>query len=316
MSGLKTAPERYFYHSFPQHKEKTGEVEKGLKILALMKKMGLLLTPDNIPWPDVRSDGSASEGWTITQIRCCFTELGPNELAQHAEEFGHFALEFEVDVLPRLGAIPVFYLPRRSIGGAEQLATELVACVGNMQILVNRILRLEEEIRVNSNKNKSHSIIKNGDTRKAQSSVGGAEDLLSSLTEGMQPLSRVYAALKALSGFFYPTDDLSRTGLLGYYRQREWRILANIGLTRRLEADERECLLQLDRQFFTRELKFENGIHPGIDECRVFQQLDGKPIICHARRIIVPLCAVREAEEILNGPDDPPVIALESIGSN
>jgi hypothetical protein len=116
-------PRRFFYHSFPRRRgsEETYEVEKGLTILRLMKKMGLLLTPENIKWPDVSSEGSLSEPWTIVQIRCCFTELGPTELLQHAEVFGHFAIEFEIKVLPRLGAIPVFYLPRTPIGGAEAL---------------------------------------------------------------------------------------------------------------------------------------------------------------------------------------------------
>jgi len=311
-------PQRFFYHSFPRRRgpEETYEVEKGLAILRLMKKMGLLLTPENIQWPDVSSDGSPSGPWTIVQIRCCFTELGPTELPQHAEVFGHFAIEFEIQVLPRLGAIPVFYLPRTPIGGAEALATEFVACIGNTQILLDRLLELEELVRINSNKHKRLVIIKNRVTRETRSSVEGAEDLLKSLTEGIQPPARLNAVLRALSGYFYPIDDLDYTSLLGYYRQREWRILGNMKPTRPLKMDERESLLQLDPEFFKEKLTFGTGTHPRVDQCKVFQELDGKPIIGYARRVIVPAVALARAKEIVNEPSDPPLTDLESMASS
>jgi len=311
-------PQRFFYHSFPRRRgpEETYEVEKGLAILRLMKKMGLLLTPENIQWPDVSSDGSPSGPWTIVQIRCCFTELGPTELPQHAEVFGHFAIEFEIQVLPRLGAIPVFYLPRTPIGGAEALATEFVACIGNTQILLDRLLKLEELVRINSNKHKRLVIIKNRVTRETRSSVEGAEDLLKSLTEGIQPPARLNAVLRALSGYFYPIDDLDYTSLLGYYRQREWRILGNMKPTRPLKMDERESLLQLDPEFFKEKLTFGTGTHPRVDQCKVFQELDGKPIIGYARRVIVPAVALARAKEIVNEPSDPPLTDLESMASS
>jgi len=308
---LEPGPERYFYHSFPRRKEKTDEVEKGLKILSMMKKMGLLLTSENVPWPDLSSDSSSSESWTIAQVHCCFTELGPAELLQHAEHFGHFAIEFDIDVLPRLGAMPIFYLPRRPIGGAEALAKEFVACIGDIQKLLKRLLDLEDLVRINSNKDKRVVITENNVTRETRSSVGGAEDLLSSLTKDIQPTARLNAEIRALSGYFYPIDDLEYTSLLGYYRQREWRILGNMGLTRPLKAHERESLLQLDAEFFKKKLKFGTGIHARIDECKVFQELDGKPIIGYARRVIVPAVAVQRAREIVN--EHPPVTALESI---
>jgi len=311
---LKRGPERYFYHSFPRRKGETDEVERGLKILSMMKKMGLLLTPENVSWPNLSSDSSSLESWTIAQVRCCFTELGPADLLQHAEHFGHFAIEFDIDVLPRLGAIPVFYLLRRPIGGAEVLSKEFIACIGDIQTLLKRLLYLEDLIRTNSNKDKMVIITKNEDTRETRSSVGGAEDLLASLTEDIQPTARLDAEIRALSGYFYPIDDLDYTSPLGYYQQREWRILGNMGITRPLEAPERESLLQLDADFFKEKLKFGTGIHARIDECKVFQELDGKPIIEYARRVIVPAVAVQRVREIVN--EHPRVMALESIKRN
>ena len=99
--------------------------------------MGLLLTPEITEWPEVQPDGVLSEPWYIAQKRCCFTELTPAELLQHAEVFGHFAIEFDIQVLRSLGAIPVFYLPRTSEAnaGLETLATALVAGIGQIDAL-------------------------------------------------------------------------------------------------------------------------------------------------------------------------------------
>ena len=289
--------------------------------MRLMKEMGLLLTPEIIEWPEVQPDGSLSEPWYVAQKRCCFTELAPAELPQHAEVFGHFALEFEIQVLRSLGAIPVFYLPRTSEanGGLEAMATALVAGIGQLEVLFDRLSQLEGLVRSNPHKDERLLVTENGIvTHDTRCSVGEAEELLSFLTEGLPPALSLHAILKTMSGFFYPTEDLRYTDLQGYYQQREWRILANMArdgveLTRPLHAGEMESLLELDRAFFSRELSFRTGPFRGVDQCRLFEQLDGKSIIRYASRVIVPAVAVVRAKRILNEPIDPPVVALESL---
>jgi hypothetical protein len=296
-------------------------VEKGLAILHLIKQMGLLLTPEIIEWPEVQPDGSLSDPWYVAQKRCCFTELAPAELPQHAEVFGHFAIEFDIQVLRNLGAIPVFYLPRTSEtnAGLETLATALVAGIGQLEVLFDRLSQLEGLVRGNPHKDNQLLIKKNGIvTHETQCSIGGAEDLLSFLTEGLQPIVSLHAILKTVGGFFYPTEDLRYTDLHGYYQQREWRILANMArdgveLTRPLHAGEMESLLELDREFFSRPLLFRTGTFRRIDQCKLFEHLDGKSIIQYARRVIVPAIAVARAKSILNEPNDPSVVALESL---
>jgi len=320
---LKSGPERFFYHSFPRRPstDESGEVEKGLTILHMMKDIGLLLTPEIIEWPEVQPDGSLSEPWCVAQKRCCFTEIAPPELLQHADVFGRFAIEFDIKVLRSLGAIPVFYLPRTSEAnaGLETLATELVAGIGQLEVLFDRLSELEELARNSSHKDKRLLVTENGIvTHETQCSVGGAEELLSFLTEGLQPVVSLHAILKTLSNFFYPTENLRYTDLHGYYRQREWRILANMArdgveVTRHLHESEMESLLKLDRVFFSRQLKFRTGTFCIVDRCKLFEQLDGKPIIRYARRVIVPAIAGARAKEILNEPNDPPVVALESL---
>lgn len=309
--ALTSGPQRFFYHSFPRRrgKEEAGEVEKGLTILRLLKEMGPLLTPEITEWPEVLSDGSLSDLWSIAQKRCCFTELTPAELPQHAEVFGHFAIEFDIPVLRSLGAIPVFYLPRTSEtkAGLEVLSTAFVACIGEIDILLGRLSEVERLVR--SNVNKDEMVM-----QEIQCSVGAAEDLLTFVTEGNKPLE----SLQALSGLFYPAEDLKYTDLLGYYRQREWRILGNMAkdgldLTHNLDRGEVVSLMKLDTEFFGQQLLFRTGPYLRVEQCKLFDQLDGKLIIRYARRAIAPEVAVAIAKKILNEPDDPPVVALESL---
>jgi hypothetical protein len=115
--------DRYFYHSFPRRDRSTdGEMEKGRKILSLICEVGLVLAPEVVKWKTPHADGSPPRVQETIQRRVCFTELAPSELARHAEEFGHFALEFDVDTLKRMGAMPVFYIPQ-SAGDGEGVAS-------------------------------------------------------------------------------------------------------------------------------------------------------------------------------------------------
>jgi hypothetical protein len=281
-----------------------------------MNEMGLLLTPEITKWPDVSPKASPSEPWSVAATRCSFTELAPAELLQHTEVFGHFAIEFDIQVLRSLGAIPVFYLPCTSgtNAGAEALAAALVACMGEIEVLFSRFSDLEELARNEPSNDRQFPLGKN----ETLISLVGVKALLSYLTRDIQPVIKLWAAIKALSGFFYPVEDLKHTDLFGYYQQMEWRILANmakdgIELTRPLYTREMESLLKLDPEFFGQQLCFRDGNYRRVDRCKLFEQLDGKRIIRYARRIIVPAVAVARATEILNEPLDPPVVSLESI---
>lgn len=105
--------ERFFYHSFPRRGASTAEeIDKGCKILAAIRDFGLLLTPQLIEWKQPTLDEAQPRVFPVLQKRVCFAELNPSELPQHAKKFGRFALEFEIDTVHRLGAVPVFYVPQ------------------------------------------------------------------------------------------------------------------------------------------------------------------------------------------------------------
>src|SRR5882757_349348 len=105
--------DRYLYHSFPRRGANTAEeVDKGLNILACIRDFGLLLLPESIEW-SLPLKSKPPRTIPFVQSRVCFTDLTPAELPQHAETFGHFALEFEMESARRLGAVPVFYVPQK-----------------------------------------------------------------------------------------------------------------------------------------------------------------------------------------------------------
>lgn len=313
-------PERYFYHSFPR---RSGSgIEKGLQILRSIIKSGLLLTPEQTSWQEPVSDGTLSKPWSVIQKRACFTELAPSELKEHSAVFGRFALEFEIRILRQLGATPVFYLPRASPDdvGFESLAASLVCRTGEIQVLLNRLGDLEDLVKGTENKSEVLDVTNNetGKQQHTRMSIGGAQDLLLFLTHGAQPASILRNALRVLSGFFYPAEDLSYTNPLYYYRQREWRIVANMSKlgeeqTRALTEREVEYLLQLDQEFFGKELEFFTGTYRRVNQCQYFEALEGKTFIRYVRRVIVPDEAVREAANILAGDDMPEVVTSSAL---
>ena len=102
------------YHSFPRRHSTNDANQKGLQILELIARYGLLLTPEVTEWRDVKVAPSPSESYMQVSRRCCFTELSPEELLGHSERFGSYALEFDHQTLIDLRAVPVFYIPRMS----------------------------------------------------------------------------------------------------------------------------------------------------------------------------------------------------------
>jgi hypothetical protein len=103
------------------------------------------LTPQFIEWKQP-SLGGASRPFPVLQKRVCFTELSPSELNGHAEKFGHFALEFEIDVVRRLGAMLVFYVPQPTSesGDGSVVGTALLAIAMDTRVVIQRMAGLNE----------------------------------------------------------------------------------------------------------------------------------------------------------------------------
>lgn len=299
---------RFFYHSFPRRGRDHGDTNhKGLAVLTSIAKSGLLLTPERTEWSEFLHNGKRSKPVEVFQKRICFTELAEHELAAHAKMFGPFALEFSIENLRLLGAIPVFYMPppggeERALGG---IAAALIARLADIQLLLTRLTDLANLSRRTSNKAESLQVTRDGIAAgTTRCTIGAAEDLLAVLSHEIQPPHQLLNAVRALGGFFYPTEDLTYTGELAYYRQREWRIIANmihrgVEIARDLVDDEKMTACAIDAEFFERRMRFPTGEHRRVDQCKYIGQVDGRSVLDWAHRIIVPDDVVEEASDVV-----------------
>ena len=135
--------QRFMYHSFPRRRDDDKDDRKGLVVLELIARFGLLLTPEIQKWRDHKIAPSQPDEYVQESIRCCFTELSENEVGQHARYFGNYALEIGYKVLCDLGAMPVFYIPRMSEYEDYGVGPALVTQLAQVGDLVSRIKMLK-----------------------------------------------------------------------------------------------------------------------------------------------------------------------------
>lgn len=318
-------PDRYFYHSFPRclRDDPALEIDRGLEVISSIIASGFLLSPEITEWQERRSDGELSEPVQNIQKTCSFTELAPSELPKHSGKFGRFSVEFDVQTFRELGGIPVFYLPRasRKDRGLESLAAALMVRTGEIQTLLARLAELENDVSVTVDMNRFFGYEKNGKIFRTRCTYGGATDLIEFLTDGAEPVIILSNALRALSAFFYPAERSAQSDSLAYYRQREWRLIANMShlgeeIDRDLTDSEKARLIAIDSDFFGKEMEFRTGKYRLVDQCRLFNKLEGKPLIQYASRVIVPSDAIAKAKELLKESAEPQVVALEDMADS
>ncbi|HEX9392648.1 MAG TPA: hypothetical protein VF928_15160 [Usitatibacteraceae bacterium] len=296
---------RYFYHSFPRG---AGDLSAcALSIFESILDRGLLLTPERIEFREELSNDTLSKPLLLMQKRISFTELEPRELPQHALTFGPFSLEWDITTLIQMGAIPVFYVPLKATPGSfDGVASAMLARLAEIQELLVRLEGINTLVNQTLNKAELLNITKNGiPVMQTQCTVGGAQHLLQFLQAEIQPISALTGAIRALSGYFYPIDHEKHTELLGYYRQREWRLLANnvwrgTPLTVPTSESDVKSLRQINDSFFGREVEFPTGSKILASECHLYKTFRGTPVIEAARKLICPKASITAVTSLLN----------------
>jgi hypothetical protein len=248
-----------------------------------MVKYGLLLVPEKQQLGGIR----------LLQRRICFTALSPIELFAHAKDFGAFAIEFEPRALLALGALPAFYLPQKE-GGRFDLGDAGSRLLKGFDWIEKVLGRLKDS----------------------------KDSLAVEINEGLKregtDLHNLYWVPAAAKNLFYPAGNEQRSpqNPLGYYKQREWKIIENFprsGSTgaewdfKRLEPEER-------RELTAANPWLESDLEPGvrrIDECLIFEKMGSRFVIDFASRFIVPREAKAAVEKIVAGRL--PVAVLEDV---
>ncbi|MGD0192466.1 MAG: abortive infection system antitoxin AbiGi family protein [Rhizomicrobium sp.] len=321
----EAAPERFFYHSFPRRSRFTpAEIEEGCTILGIIRDHGLALVPQVMQWEYPHADGSPNRTSEVMQQRVCFTELPPAELSAHATKFGRFAIEFRVPVLKALGAIPVFYIPRAvgEVQGAEWAANIMVMQLQDAYVLALRLAGLLEGVKKASPDEKTIRCtlgFTESGLKDFNLDIASAKHVFEILTYALTPPDMLAPAFEAAMRYFVPADDLRQHEELSYYREREWRIAANVtmggkALLQEPSQDLIDRLKALDPKFFAETFHPSQGDKTRADLVSALPGLNGRSIVQLARRIIVPKAALKQAREIFRDvPDAPPIVTLESV---
>ena len=111
--------------------------------------------------------------------------------------------------------------------------------------------------------------------------------------------------IKALGNIIHPTERVGDP-LLSYYQQREWRLVAGIvkgtqQIDTTLPKELRNALLDLDDDFFSRELVLPTGKNRLVDECMLYGNTPaGAHIMSVARRVFCPASHSAQAQALLS----------------
>jgi hypothetical protein len=324
ISRAPDGSKRFFYHSFPRRgRNSSAEIDKGCKILSLICDAGLVLAPEVVAWSYPHADGKPPRQQQTIQRRICFTELAPGELKQHADEFGHFALEFEVDTLKRMGVMPVFYIPRATEedpNGLMSLGSTLVVQSIDAMILAMRLAGIKDILDKSPVGDRLDCTFGFEKLKTFSLDVPKTRETIEAFTYALTPPAMLEHALTGLLSCFYPADNLRDSKALAYYRQREWRIawnFANRGeeVMRRPSDEVVARLLAIDPDFFGRDFETSSGKSQLAREAWILPGLQGKRVIDLAHRVVVPRAARTSAQAVLTrAGSTAPLVSIEELG--
>jgi hypothetical protein len=268
--------DRFFFHTFPrpeQRESAEATLDRALDILSFMKEAGLVLAPEIVNW-ELPLEGGGVEHLSILERRACFTELSIGELDRHAATFGPISLSFNIDRLRAAGLTPVVYVPQGvGIGSLSQISTFCVKAAWHTRYVLQRL----QELKVVSDPASAlerfgyplspEATLQLQNTDPAGNIVANYTVPASNIDAVMKhigyrniPFDHSIGMLSVFLNIFYPTDDSHSGELLGYYRQREWRLIGgelnfnNRPIGRSLTPAETARLLAIDQRFWSREL--------------------------------------------------------------
>lgn len=315
--------DRRFFHSFPRPKaneSKHDTLERGLRILSFMKDCGLILAPEIVQWNVSTLSGTPNEHLSLLQRRACFTELSLAELSAHRATFGPIALSFDIATLRSVGATPVIYVPQGiDVSALSQISTFCVRGAYHTRYVLRQLEELKEESDpVLAAKKYKHPIppdykliLKNPDhagniAAQYEIPASSVRDVLQFVGFNNIPFNQSIAVLNVFLNMFYPADNTRTDEELGYYRQREWRLIAgDINLNgrpvgRNLSTPELTKLQNIDRHFWTHKLTVEGIRQQRSDLALVYEPVPDWNFFEQVEAIFVPEYAIQRVCAIVD----------------
>lgn len=314
---------RFFYHSFPRPRDgepRERQISRGLGILRSIKQSGLILAPEIVEWHTPVSIGSPSPT-RLLQQRICFTELTRDELNEHSRRFGSFAIEFDIVELRRAGALPVMYIPQ-ALSKDDHLALIGSFVVSHLNHILHTINQIHSigQYRSPDYIERHHGVTEiQEDCEFNLRNVDSCGNIVQEFTIPWRslrdfvdyigfenaPFDAMTGAVSIAQSLFYPTDNKHIDEVLGYYRQREWRITAGYNVNgiprgRPLVEDEKDALLDADKHFWNRQLADGKETFLRLDKAAVLSEPNQNILRKMMSRLIVPTEVADEVRKLFN----------------
>jgi hypothetical protein len=326
---MTSTPTRRFFHSFPRPKSGEDEdatIERGLAILGAMKKIGLVLAPEIVEW-DLGQITGGREELKLLQRRASFTELSDAELPPHTEVFGPISLSFDIGALREAGATPVMYIP-------QGLASSALSQIGTFCVRgayhTRAVLRQLQDLQRTSNPKAAAATFgrpMHPDCNIALTNTDAAgkvvatydvpaahvQQVLNHVGYNNIPFDHSTGILSVFINMFYPADNMHTGDELGYYRQREWRLIAgdvnfnSQPMGRPLSSAEISELETIDPGFWTRQITYDGKGCTRSELALVYDPVPNWNFLDLVEAVVVP---ARAAERVKSIVGDKPVQVL------
>lgn len=314
------AHERLLVHNFARPKKgepRGAALERAIQVLRSFRDIGLVLAPEVLEWT-LGALSRGSKPLRLLQRRLCLTEIAPADLAEHAAEFGPLALAFDVAKIRQAGAMPVMYVPQGSDAPPSHIG---VFCV-NGAYHTKAVLEGLERLRRVSNPQEAermfgHPVAANYRARLRNPDAAGnivasydvpasdVQNMLSFIGFNNIPFDHSIAVLEVLLNMFCPTDNDHQGQALGYYRQREWRLIGgnirvnNRPVARTLSNDEKARVTAIDPEFWTCQLNVSGKIRSRRDLASVFEPAKDWNWLDAVDAVYAPPDAMEEVKQIV-----------------
>ncbi len=312
---------RRLFHSFPRPKKDEAAdatLTRGLKILTFMNEVGLVLAPETVSW-DVSGFSLGDKQLNILQRRASFTELAISELADHSAMFGPISLSFDIARLRGAGATAVIYVPQGiEDSPLSQIATFCVNGAHHTKGVLSQLHDLKEisdparlaqrigkpvspDLEINlQNTDATGHLVAHYNIR-----ASDLQHVLQYVGFNNIPFDHSAGILGYFLNIFYPTDNLHRNDQLGYYRQREWRLIAsNVNIHgrpigRNLSAAEVARLDDIDPDFWRRQLLADGKSQRRSDLALVYDPMPGWRFFELIDEVLVPHSAIDQVRAVV-----------------
>jgi hypothetical protein len=293
----------------------------------LIRKIGLVLAPEILDW-DLRAIAVGSEKLQLLQRRLCLTEISPSELCQHSTMFGPIAIAFDVEKMRGAGAMPALYVPQGAMNNSlSQIGTFCVRGAYHTKYVLERLQELknlsdpafvaehiQKPVDPNYNLNLCNSdpagnIIATYDVPAKQ-----VQSMLKYVGFNNIPFDHSIGILSVFLNMFCPTDNTHTGEQLGYYRQREWRLIAGDlkfngqPLGRQLLDEEKAELLAIDQLFWGQVLTCGDHQSRRCELALVYKPITAWNTFEFAEAIYVPGHALEQVRAIVG--DDIPIYSF------